>query len=353
MPKIILLSIITSLFSLLFSQCSDDKYDPDIFKPESHGDPGQVLVVLEKDYWGGPLDNAIEEKFQQDISTLPQPEAMFSLEIAPRSAFTHGLKTLHTIVIFEINANANNRNARLEDPTYDLWAKGQVVYKFRAASQKSALQLFEIHADELIKKLNDSSRDKLMREYKVKRSKYVAEQLRASQKMELNVPSTVKIEENQEGFAWLKQYKTKWENNAEHEIQQGILIYSYPYVDDSTFTYNYQVAKRDSILKHSVPGPSEGSYMATEMGLGMQPEYSEKMYNGLYLFELKGRWNVVGDLMGGPFVSISAFDEPNNRIVTIEGYVYAPQFEKRELIREMEAMIYSFTFSAPSKKTSK
>lgn len=345
MKKSFLICTSLLLLGLFFTQCSGDKYNPDMFKPDSHGDPGKVLVILEKDFWGGALESAIMDKFQKPIETLPQPEPLFSLAIADRKAFTPGLKTLHTIVIFEINDKANNRNARMEEPSKDIWAKGQTVYKFRASNQKVALQLFEQHSIELVKKLNESSRKKLMSDFKSKKNKPVAKKLSEVQKVDLTVPAAVVIQENINGFAWLKQFRTEWENNAEHEIQQGILVYTYPYVDDSTFTYDFQVAKRDSILKYSVPGPSEGSYMATELTKGLAPEFSEKLHNGSYLFELRGMWKVEGDLMGGPFVSISTFDEPNNRIVTIEGYVYAPHFEKRELLRELEAMIYSFKFS--------
>jgi len=344
MHKSIRLLTIISFLGLFFTQCSDDKYDPSIMKPDAHGDAGKILIVLDKDFWGGALENTIMDKFQEPILTLPQPESLFSLEIAPNSAFTHGLKTLHTIVIFEINNKANNRNARLEAPTKDLWAKGQTVYKFRASNQDNALKLFEMHVDELIKKLNDDSRNKLMTDYRNKKSKIVSDLLAKTQKLDLTVPSSVKVEENQEGFAWLKQYRTKWVNQAEHEIQQGIIIYTYPYVDDSTFSYDFQVAKRDSILKYGVPGPTEGSYMATEKMLDLKPIITEKMFNDTYVFEMRGRWKVEGDLMGGPFVSISTFDEKNNRIVTIEGYVYAPHFDKRELLRELEAMIYSYKF---------
>ena len=341
--KFVLILLTTLFFSvLLFNSCSGDKYSEDIFKKDSHGAPGKILIVLDKKYWGGPLEKAIEEHLQKDILTLPQPEKMFSLEIAPHKSFIKGLKTLHTIIIFDIGGKANNRNARLEEPSFDIWAKNQVIYKFRASSQKSATKLFLQEVDDLVDELNESCRKKLMAEYEFSGSSSVVSALSSRQKLTLSVPSGFTVLENHEGFAWLKRYRTKSDDGQEHEIQQGILIYSYPYVDDSTFTLDFQIAKRDSVLKVMVPGPTEGSYMATETRMGMKPEFSQKKINGLYVFEMRGLWMVEGDLMGGPFVSISMFDEPNNRIVTIEGYVWAPHFAKREYLREMEAMIYSY-----------
>ena len=344
MKNILLISLLLLSSLYFFSGCSGDQYNENIFKSKATGEPGKILIILDKQFWDTPLEKAIIAQFQKDITTLPQPEKTFSIEISTRKSFTKELKRNHTIVIFDIGNKANNRNARLEEVTQDLWSIGQVVYKFRASNQKSAKALFLLNVEQLIAELNENSRNKLMREYEFKGSATVVNQLSETQQLSISVPSDMTIDENHKGFSWLKRFRTKFADNNEHEIQQGIIIYTYPYLDDSTFTLNYQIAKRDSVLKDGVPGPTEESYMATELRFGMQPEFSQKMINDLYVFEMRGLWRVEGDLMGGPFLSISMFDEPNNRIVTIEGYVYAPHFDKREYLREMEAMIYSYQF---------
>ena len=47
--------------------------------------------------------------------------------------------------------------------------------------------------------------------------------------------------------------------------------------------------------------------------------------------------------MGGPFYSLTTYDEKSGMLVTVEGYVYAPFFEKREYMREVEAVVRSLT----------
>ena len=49
--------------------------------------------------------------------------------------------------------------------------------------------------------------------------------------------------------------------------------------------------------------------------------------------------------MGGPFVSITTLDTKNSRMITIDGYVFAPEFDKREYLREVEAIIKSAKFT--------
>ena len=47
------------------------------------------------------------------------------------------------------------------------------------------------------------------------------------------------------------------------------------------------------------------------------------------------------EAMGGPFVSHSRVDEKNNRVITVEGFVYAPEKMKRGLIRRLEGSLYT------------
>ena len=47
-----------------------------------------------------------------------------------------------------------------------------------------------------------------------------------------------------------------------------------------------------------------------------------------------------GEAMGGPFVSHSRVDTENNRVVVVEGFVFAPEKMKRGLMRRMEGSLY-------------
>jgi hypothetical protein len=45
--------------------------------------------------------------------------------------------------------------------------------------------------------------------------------------------------------------------------------------------------------------------------------------------------------MGGPFISFIIDDVKNDRVIHIDGFVYAPQFKKRDYIRQLEAILHS------------
>ena len=115
-------------------------------------------------------------------------------------------------------------------------------------------------------------------------------------------------------------------------------LYSYPYTDKKTFTLEYFLNKRDSVMKVNIPGGREGSYMTT------QRDYvyvKDATVQGKYAQVARGLWRVQGDRMGGPFVSHSRVDEVNGRVIVAEAFIYAPESLKRDLMRRMEAALYT------------
>ena len=67
--------------------------------------------------------------------------------------------------------------------------------------------------------------------------------------------------------------------------------------------------------------------------------------DGNYAAELRGLWKIENDFMGGPFVNLSIIDLLKKRVICLDGFVYAPSKNKRNLLRQMEAMIYSVEFT--------
>ena len=66
---------------------------------------------------------------------------------------------------------------------------------------------------------------------------------------------------------------------------------------------------------------------------------------GRFALETRGTWRMTGDAMGGPFVSYAFFDEDTGRFYLIDGMIYGPRYttaEKREFLRQMEAIAYTF-----------
>ncbi len=341
MIKIIMITLVTSF---IYSSCIDDGFTKLDLKEKATGEPGKIIVVLDKEYWDTNLGKAIRETLEKPIETLPQEEPLFNVLMVDNSSFNQGLKTNHTILIFELSKSKKSVSLNFNNPRKDIWAKGQTIYKISGGNTTEVSEQYLSYASSLINQLSSSAISVLKEEYKKGANKSIKEELEITMNLSLNVPNSMTISENFNELIWMQQIRSKRSGGLDHEIQQGLIVYTYPFLDDSTFTLAYQLNKRDSILKKYIHGQEEGTYMTTERTKEYAPQYIEKKHNDNYVFETKGLWKMQNSLMGGPFISVSQLDEKNNRIITVEGYIFAPKFQKQLYLRELEAMIYSLEF---------
>ena len=82
--------------------------------------------------------------------------------------------------------------------------------------------------------------------------------------------------------------------------------------------------------------------MATEKHEDMPPivNYISTFPTG-FAAEMRGMWCLVGDYMAGPFISYTFPDNRTGNLVTLEGYVYYPNHDKRDDLLQLQAILYS------------
>ncbi|OQB68257.1 MAG: hypothetical protein BWX93_01593 [Bacteroidetes bacterium ADurb.Bin139] len=74
----------------------------------------------------------------------------------------------------------------------------------------------------------------------------------------------------------------------------------------------------------------------------IEPSYRWVNYNNRQFVEIRGLWDVKNDFMGGPFVAHCFYDKASQSVVVLEAFVYAPKYPKRNYLRQVESIIYSF-----------
>ena len=119
---------------------------------------------------------------------------------------------------------------------------------------------------------------------------------------------------------------------------ENICMYSYPYEGPETFNKEYILHKRDSVMEKNLPGEKPGMYMQTDTLCTM---IKPIVVHGMYAMETRGLWIMKDDCMGGPFVSHSRVDTEANKVLVVEGFVYAPEKMKRGLMRRLEGSLYT------------
>ncbi len=295
------------------------------------GKSGDVVVIIGKETWKGPAGSIIRQILAQAQSSLPQEEPMFNLINVPPEAFVNLFRSSRNILTVKISSTFTDPKVEF---TNDTWAYPQAVINIQAQSPENFEELFKANSNKIIAYFLKAEKDRLMKAYKDACEKGVYKTMLDEFHLQLYVPKGYSIVKKDSDFAWIR-YDTPL-------ITQNILVYSYPYDSDSAFTENYQLIKRNLITKKYVAGALPGSYMTTEMELPF--DFNILKFNGNYASEMRGLWKVEGDFMGGPFISLSVLDASRRRVVTVEGDVYAPKNNKRNYLRQVEAIVYSMEF---------
>ncbi|HKI89429.1 MAG TPA: DUF4837 family protein [Draconibacterium sp.] len=296
------------------------------------GKAGEMVVVMSKESWNSAPGKLVRETLAQPQLALPQDEPIFDLINIPQAAFTSVFQSTRNIIRTSISTNVDKEGITYND---DIWAYPQATVQITAKTPEQFVKLFSENKNKIVSYFLKAERERLTMSYEKYYEKTVYNVLNKDFNLTVKVPPGFVIADEKKDFIWFK-YETP-------EISQGIILYDFPYVSDSAFQIGYQLKVRDSVLEANVPGPTDGSYMTTERRINQVNNFFE--HNGNYAGLMRGLWKVQNDFMGGPYVSLAELDASEQRVVVAFGYVYAPGKKKRNLLNQVQAMIYSMKFN--------
>jgi len=311
------------VFSFILFSCSDSATQRKI-----SGKPGELIVIVPKETWDGKVGEAMKKVLMQPQIGLPQGEPLFTTIDIPPAAFKDIFKTNRNIINVRISPTLDSAKVEFKE---DVWAWPQAVINIDATTADECVDLFNRNADKILSFMLKAERDRLQMNYAKNADKAIKNTILKKFNITLNIPVGFNIAVDKENFIWLR-YDTP-------EITQSISIYTFPYKSDSTFTTDFLINKRDSVAKENIEGSLPGSYMTTEHRA--TPSLSILRVKNNYSAEMRGLWKMEKDFMGGPFINLSVLDVSGNRVVVLDGFVYAPRFDKRNYLRQVEAMIYA------------
>lgn len=338
MNRTIIFILIAGLFLTL--SCKQQGRSRNVLLPKVSGNAYDVVVVMDPAKWNSGPGEETRHVLYTIMPGLPQEEPMFDIVDIPHNAFDKVFKQQRNIIVANIDKQYSEEKLVVKK---DLWANTQLLINIFATDDSSFINLVNANEDEILNLLNEVERQRLMSNYKKNRSKHVYEKIKEDYLVLLNVPEGYKVNRSTPDFLWLQHEYPDLQKSA--LVTMSVCIYQYPYLDENTFTKGYLVNKRNEFMKKYIKGKEvESSYVTTEERYPVS--FSEyELQNGKYTAELRGLWKMQGGIaMGGPFVSISQLDEVNNRVVTVEGFVFAPGVNKRNLVHQLEAILYSLNF---------
>ncbi|MBT8400476.1 MAG: DUF4837 family protein, partial [Rhodothermia bacterium] len=120
------------------------------------------------------------------------------------------------------------------------------------------------------------------------------------------------------------------------------------YADPMALTPEWIYQKRDSLGQLYLLGNAGGFVQIDRR----RPLVAENIdFLDRYGFEVRGLWHLVGpdnagEIVsygaGGPFLTYAFYDEETGRNYLIDGMVFAPGFDKREFLRQLEVIAHTF-----------
>lgn len=323
---ILLLSLLTLLSLLLVTSCDKGTGGRSTLLPNISGAAGEVILTMSSGVINDPFGGMFKGILEEEYPMIPQSEPLFTVVMVPTSSFSNIFKSHRNIIIVKVGEEFEKAQIV---PQRDVWAAPQLVLNVVGPTYPAIEELLKKDKDKLVQMIEQAERDRVVQNA----TKYEAEGLRdlINKKFDVSMifPKGYVLRLDTTNFVWV--------SSETPTTSQGVFIYEYPYTDPNTFTAEYLINKRDEFLKKHVPGPTEGSYMITETII--PPTFQALMFKNRYFGQVRGLWDVQNHAMGGSFISLTTVDEANNRVITVDGYVFAPKLKKRNYMRQVEALL--------------
>ena len=327
MKSIIKLSVICLILIASISSC---KKTTKGLMPTVTGKSGEMVVLSSKSLWDGIVGDSIKAIFNDIQVGMPQDEAVMDVFHLNHEAFTSMFKTHRSILEIKVSSSVKETKLVVKD---NMYARTQAYMRVEAANNQEMLKVLKENRTKILSYFLRSERNRKIGVMSKAPVQDIFDYLKKEKQFTLAFPSGYEIGKKEPDFFWVRKETP--------ESSQGMFIYTYDYLSEEAFDKDAILLMRNAMLKDLVPGPSEGSYMVTEHSFPIAFNHFE--FQGNYAVEMRGLWKVQNDFMGGPFVNVSFLDSVNNRIICMDAYVYRPNKDKRELLRELEAVMYTYT----------
>ena len=313
-------SIFPPIFILLFIFSCDTSVKT---MRESSGGLNEIVIVCKNELWSDQLGHGVVKVMQENFHGLPQAEPTFSLSQVSPDKFGYLLQSSRSLLILEQSSENTISFQR------DVIAQPQYMIVIKGTDKKNILSLLKEHKDSIFQTFENGTINYVKTNLKKRATKDANLQ---NQNIDILIPNDYRKVEDTNDFLWFRKGTTQG--------QMNVMIYITPIKNDLDYSSFNLIKHRDSILKIHVYGGAPGSYMQTEMRFPPNIQLQTWHDNEL-VYEMRGLWRMNGEFRGGPFLSYSWIDEKGNRIVTAEGFAYAPNMSKRNLMLKLEAILRS------------
>ena len=292
----------------------------------------------------------IEAVMAADMPCMPQVEPYFRLTQVSTAQFDDMFKPTRNILFVDINPQKYTQLKAKVSNNY--WSTPQAICRIQTPSEEEFVAYWLEHGEEIRDWFVNQEIKRQMKFYRASTNKQARAILQA-EGYDMLIPEDYMVIMDttlagattyslRNPIAVAPEVRLLWCCNNKGSMRRDLVVYSYPYTDENTFTQDYLNAKRDAVLSRVVSASVEGSYMGTEYKVFPPQMRAITVQDDEYATEVRGLWKILdGEAMGGPYVSHTRLDYVNARVVTAETFLYAAGQKKRTALRQAEAILYT------------
>lgn len=336
------------------------------YRPRAVGAEGELTVVMDSSHWTGDVGEALRENVTPWVKTLPSWERYFNirhLELSSERTYESIQDLKNVIIIAPLSDTTNEATfleRRLSEDAQEavmsgqsavvskpnLWRRSQRVFFITAATPEGLVQALQEQGAQVRESFQEITLQRMKRDMYDKARRHELEDslmnrhgfaVNVQHDFQLAIDSTT----DSTGFVWLRRLLAK--------TRREFFVHYFENASPEQITPEWIFETRDSLTRKYYRGNVEGFI---RIDYRRPLEAREVNVVDRYGFESRGLWHMVAPAeqegefrslgQGGPFVNYTFYDQASDRIYMLDGSVFAPGFDKLELLRQMEVMAKTF-----------
>lgn len=332
------------------------------YRPLAVGKEGEIVVVTDSARWAGPVGDAIREHVAPYLGTLPAPEREFTLRrvsLTTSRMIDLVRKQKNVIIAAPLGDSTRESNflrSRLDSAAVqaimggevgvisreDLWREEQQVVYVLARDDERLVDVLSERGEDVRYAFNRITRQRMTREmFEKGRQPEIEQEMMDKHGFAVNVQHDYFSAVDTTNFIWLRRVITS-------ESWRSVFIYYEDGFSPADLTPEWAIATRDSLTREWIQG-NVGGWVNVDERRELTADNID--FLDRFAYETRGLWHMIGEDadgsmieygMGGPFVNYAFYDQDTGRVYMIDGMVFAPNYDKREFLRQMEVIAHTF-----------
>ena len=323
------------------------------FMQSARGDADEIIIVSDSSDWAGDIGSALRSIFRSPIQGLPQDEAPFKVNKASPLKLNSVLKSAVNMVFVMTLDNPSRESkvirnyftdeslkeisrdtSRFMLVRKDEFARGQTVLYFFSKEGEILAEQLRQNEERIRQYFENQVKQKVASSLLKSREPQIEKVLQEDHNIQIRVPFGWELAKNKDNFVWMRLLDV--------DQEQNVFLYYQQYNDASVFENVLDL--RDKITETYLRDSEKRELYITRQD---RPDlrtafFDQTTFKGMYAMELRGLWKISDNSAGGPYVSYTFVDEDTQTLYYLEGYVYAPGGKKKNLVREVEAIMSTF-----------